>query len=88
MSPPRRSAMVETDDHSPASNKLAPMAANPNRITIMPPHLCDNSTTITKTVRTSVSATIRAMGSPFATSGAARKTAQSSRTSSAVGSDL
>jgi hypothetical protein len=50
----------------------------------MAPHLCDNITTITRTAKNSASATTHAVGSPFAARGAARKIAQSSRTSRAV----
>jgi len=45
----------------------------------MAPHRCDSITTIARTARTSPSATARAIGSPFAANGGARKMAQSSQ---------
>src|ERR1700746_2599220 len=76
--------MVETGDPSPLSRKLTAVAANPSKIKIMAPGLGDSITTITRTARPSVSATVCAIGSPFAASGTARKIVQMSRISSAV----
>jgi len=76
--------VAETGDHSVLGKKLAAVAASPSKITIMAAQFCDSSTTITRTARTSVSATARATGRPFAASGAARKIAHSSRTSKTV----
>ena len=80
----RRSMVAETGDQSLLSGTLAPVAAGPSKIKIMARHFCDSITTIARTPRTSISATARAMGSPFAVSGAASKTRQSSRTTRAV----
>jgi hypothetical protein len=60
------------------------MAASPSKNKILPPHLSDSVTTITRTARTSVLATVRAIGNPFAASGTARKIVQMSRISSTV----
>jgi hypothetical protein len=79
MSPVRRSAVAETSDLCGSSRKLAPIGTNPRRIRITAPQRCDSITTITRTARTSPSATARAIGSPSAASGAARKIPQSSR---------
>jgi hypothetical protein len=76
--------MFEAADHSALGRKLAAIPASPSSIKTMAPHLRDSSTTITTTPRTSVSVTTRAIGSPFAASGAARKSVQSSRTSRTV----
>jgi hypothetical protein len=62
------------------AGELTRTAASPSRIKIVVRYLCDGITTITMTAGTSVSATARAIGNPFAASGAVRKIAQSSRT--------
>jgi hypothetical protein len=49
MSPPRRSTVVETGDHSPHTSKIA-MAASPSKIKIMASYRCDSITTITSGV--------------------------------------
>src|ERR1700730_133284 len=84
MSPPRRSTVVETGVDSPLNTKLAAMAASASKIKILAPHLSDSLTTITRTARTSVSATARAIESPSAASGTARKIVQISSTSRTV----
>ena len=75
---------AETGDQSPLSGKLATVAASPSKINTMAPGLGDNITTIAKTAITRVSATARAIGSPFAASGAAMNIAHSSRISKRV----
>jgi len=50
MSPPRRSMVDETGDHSWLGRTLAAIAASPSRIKIMAPHLCDSITTTTSRV--------------------------------------
>jgi hypothetical protein len=60
------------------------VAASPSKINTMAPGLGDNITTIAKTAITKVSATARAIGSPFAASGAAINIAHSSRISKRV----
>src|SRR6516164_2062625 len=84
ISPPWRAIAPDTGDHSSVGRKLATVVANPSRIIKIVPHLRDSITTMTRTARTSVSATVRAIGSPVAASGAATKIAQSSRTSRTV----
>jgi hypothetical protein len=84
MSPPRWREAGETGDDPPLRRKLATMAANPRRIKIMALHLWDSITTITRTARTSVSATARAIGSPFAASDSATNIEQSTRTNRVV----
>jgi hypothetical protein len=84
MSPARWREAVKTGDDRPLSRKLTTMAANPRKIKIMALHLRDIITTITRTARTSVSATARAIGSPFAASGSATKIEQSTRTNRVV----
>jgi len=76
--------VAETGDQSPLSGKLATVAASPSIMNMTAAGLRDSMTTITRTARTGVFATARAMGNPFAASGPAINIAQSSRISKAV----
>src|SRR6516165_9223084 len=64
--------------------KLATVAASPSIMNMTAAGLRDSMTTITRTARTGVFATARAMGNLFAASGPAINIAQSSRISKAV----
>jgi hypothetical protein len=70
-------APTATVDHSDPGKMLANTAASPDTIAAIAPRLCESITTITTTARTIVSMIGRAMGRPFAASGAARKIRQS-----------
>ena len=84
MLPPWRSTLTADGDHSDPSKMLANIAARPGRIAAIAPGLCESMTTITTTAKTIVSMIGRAIGRPFAASGAATKTRQSWRISRTV----
>src|SRR6516164_3243795 len=66
MLPPWRNTAIDIGDHPSLGRSLAAETVSPSRIKKIAPHFCDSSTTIARTARTSVSATARATGSPFA----------------------
>ena len=73
MLPPWRSTLTERGDHSDRSKMLANIAARPGRIAAIAPRLCESMMTITTPAKTIVSMIGRAIGRPFAASGAPKK---------------